>query len=139
NTDPDFRLPWHRAEKIVPCVDPDTSSRHNPDAPNAVKLEQFVFDALPLARRSIVLETSRQDEFAPIKNATGVDSAESSQRIQTARAADWLEAAGVTIPRADDGTPDCVIELSPRTASEQSHLVGLDLPGAIAPGQHIAL
>ena len=139
NTDPDFQLPWHRAEKIVPCVDPDTGSRLNPFAPNAVKLEQFVFDALPLARRSIVLETSRQDEFAPIKNATGIDSAESSQRIQTARAADWLEAAGVAIPRTADGTPDCVIELSPRTASKPEHLAAIDLPDAIAPGQHIAL
>lgn len=139
NTDPDFQLPWHRAEKIVPCVDPDTGSRLNPYAPNAVKLEQFVFDALPLARRSIVLETSRQDEFAPIKNATGIDSAQSSQRIQTARAADWLEAAGVAIPRTADGTPDCVIELSPRTASKPEHLAAIDLPDAIAPGQHIAL
>ena len=139
NTDPDFQLPWHRAEKIVPCVDPDTGSRLNPDTPNAVKLEQFVFDALPLADRSIVLETFRPDEFAPIKNATGVDSAESSRRIQTARAADWLEDAGVTIPRAADGTPDCVIELSPRTAAEPEHLAAIDLPDAIAPGQRIAL
>jgi UDP-N-acetylglucosamine/UDP-N-acetylgalactosamine diphosphorylase len=65
-----------------------------------VKLERFVFDALPLCRSSIVYETDRVEEFAPIKNATGVDSVESSKALQTARAARWLEAAGVKVPRA---------------------------------------
>ena len=112
-SDPDFALPPHRAEKKVSHVDLETGEVIEPAAPNAVKLEKFVFDALPLARSSIVLETDRTEEFAPIKNATGIDSVVSSREIQTERAARWLERAGVEVPRTDDGKPDCILELRP--------------------------
>ena len=69
-----FALPYHRAEKKVPCIDGETGAAINPEKLNAVKLETFVFDALPLTRKSIIYETDRQDEFGPIKNPTGVDS-----------------------------------------------------------------
>ena len=39
-----LKLPWHRAEKKVAFVD-DAGKAVKPDKPNAVKLEQFVFDA----------------------------------------------------------------------------------------------
>ncbi len=131
NSDPAFALPWHRAEKKVPCIDPDTGERVEPREPNGVKLERFVFDALPLARASIVYEADRVEEFAPIKNAEGVDSPRTSREIQTLRAARWLEAAGVKVPwreeRLTDGTtrrvPDCTIELSPLTALERDDLL----------------
>ena len=139
NDAPGFALPWHRAVKKVPCFDPESGKCVEPDEANGVKLERFVFDALPLAERSIVYETSRVAEFAPIKNADGVDSAESSRRIQTERAAAWLNAAGVEIPRDKDGQPDCTIELSPRTASERAHLSAVDLPERIEPGAEIVL
>ncbi|HED53272.1 MAG TPA: UDPGP type 1 family protein, partial [Phycisphaerales bacterium] len=109
NTDPDFRLPFHRAVKKIRHIDLETGEAISPSEPNGVKLEQFVFDALPFARDSIILETSREEEFAPIKNAEGIDSAESSARLQSARAARWLEAAGVRVPRASDGRPDCTL------------------------------
>ena len=32
------------------------------------------------------------------------------------RAADWLESAGITIPRKADGSVDCVIEIAPSFA-----------------------
>lgn len=121
-TDPSFSLPYHRAEKKVECIDPGSGESIRPEKPNAVKLERFVFDALPMCRASILYETDRIEEFAPIKNLTGVDSVESSHEIQTQRAARWLEAAAVAIPRRPDGKPDCVIELSPRTAMEPSDL-----------------
>jgi UDP-N-acetylglucosamine/UDP-N-acetylgalactosamine diphosphorylase len=107
-----FALPYHRAEKKVPCVDISTGKSIAPEKPNAVKMETFVFDALPLANRSIVYETDRVDEFAPIKNAEGVDSIESSREITTQRNARWLEASGVSVPRRADGTPDCTIEIA---------------------------
>ena len=47
-----------------------------PERENAVKLEQFLFDLLPLAPRVAVHEVDRAREFAPIKNATGDDSPE---------------------------------------------------------------
>ena len=44
-----LELPWHRAEKKVPFVN-DRGETIKPDRPNAIKLEQFVFDAIPLAK-----------------------------------------------------------------------------------------
>ena len=107
-----FALPYHRAEKKVPCVDFATGRTIKPEKPNAIKMETFVFDALPLASSSIVYETDRIDEFAPIKNAQGVDSIESSRQITTLRNSRWLEPAGINIPRQADGTPDCTIEIA---------------------------
>jgi len=117
-----FSLPWHRAVKRVGYVGVD-GQRVEPDQPNAVKLETFVFDALPLAEKSIILEIERAEQFGPIKNATGVDSLESSQRLQVERAARWLERAGLTIPRKADGTADATIEISPLFALDPEELV----------------
>ncbi len=132
NSDPKFALPYHRAEKKVACVDPETGKRLVPDAPNAVKLERFVFDAMPLAARSIVYEARREDEFAPIKNAEGTDSPQTSRDIQTRRAARWLEAGGVSVPRTTDGEPDCTIELSPRTAVGPEDVDASNVPTIVA-------
>src|SRR5205085_10623863 len=80
-----LKLPWHRAEKKVPYVD-DAGNPVKPDKPNAVKLEQFVFDAIPLAKNAIVYTTDRGEEFSPVKNAEGVDSPATSKRDQVRRA-----------------------------------------------------
>jgi UDP-N-acetylglucosamine/UDP-N-acetylgalactosamine diphosphorylase len=139
-TDPAFALPYHRAEKKIPCIDLQTGQPINPTSNNGVKLERFVFDALPMCRTSIVYETDRIEEFAPIKNAAGVDSVESSKQIQTLRAARWLEAASVKVPRRD-GVPDCVLEVSPRFATTAEELAqGKDrLPRSIEPGARVSL
>lgn len=132
-TDPGFGLPFHRAEKKIPHIDTQTGALVKPDAPNGVKLERFVFDALPMAERSIILETSRVEEFAPIKNAEGADSPASCASLQTERSARWLEAVGVRVPRRPDGSPDCVLEISPLTALEPADLKNASLPRAIEP------
>ena len=107
-----FSLPWHRAVKRVPFVG-ENGELVEPEKPNAIKLETFVFDALPLAERSIILSIDRNEEFAPIKNASGVDSLQSSQELQISRAAGWMEKAGIEVPRKSDGTPDLILEISP--------------------------
>ncbi len=138
NTQPSgFALPYHRAEKKVRCVDPDTGQPLSPDTPNAVKLELFVFDALPLCQRSIVYETDRTQEFAPIKNAEGVDSVETSYRLQIERAAGWLEQHGVGVPRNDQGQADAVIEISQLAAIEPEDLDQTRLPESIQPGTEL--
>lgn len=139
NTDAGFSLPYHRADKKVPHVDLETGALVQPEKPNGVKLERFVFDALPLCRASIVYETDRIEEFAPIKNATGVDSVESSRKIQTLRAARWLEPRGVRIPRDAAGEPECTLEIGPLTAVEAVDLVGKELPREIGRGARVAL
>ena len=117
-----FSLPWHRADKRVPYID-DKGKLVEPAEPNAVKLETFVFDALPLAEHSVVLEVERAEQFAPIKNASGADSIQSSQQIQIARAARWMEQAGVKVPRKADGSPDILIEISPLFALDADEMI----------------
>ena len=109
-------LSYHRAEKKVPYVDPSGGKQVKPEKPNAVKMEMFVCDALPWARHGVVYETDRVDEFAPIKQLEGIDSLVTSHQITTQRNAAWLEAAGATIPRKPDGTPDCMLEIAPSFA-----------------------
>lgn len=134
NTGGDFALPFHRAVKKIPHVDPD-GNLIKPETPNGVKLETFVFDALPLAEHSVILQTRREEEFAPVKNATGVDSAEVTCQMMINRAADWLQAAGVTVPRKSDGTPDCVLEIAPSFAlSPEDIRAKLDRIPQIKPG-----
>lgn len=129
-------LPFHRAVKKVPHVDVQTGRPITPEKPNAVKLETFVFDALPLAERSVTLETVREEEFAPIKNAEGTDSAVTSRQLQVSRAGRWLSSVGVMVPLRADGTPDAVVEVSPLSAVEPTDLKSLtNLPREIAPGE----
>jgi UDP-N-acetylglucosamine/UDP-N-acetylgalactosamine diphosphorylase len=139
-TDPQFALPYHRAEKKIPHVG-EKGEAVNPATNNGVKLERFVFDALPLCRASIVYETDRIEEFAPIKNATGVDSVESSREIQTRRAARWLTAAGMKVPMKPDGGVDALLEVSARTATSAEELAAqkAKLPRVVEPGARVAL
>ena len=136
-----FALPYHRAEKKVSHLDTATGKLIEPESPNAVKLETFVFDALPLCERSIVYETQREEEFAPIKNATGVDSPETSAQLQTQRAAKWLEQCGVKVPRDERGVPQAVIEISQLKAIEPADLNsnGVSLPASIEVDTEVLL
>ena len=110
-----FSLPIHRAVKKIPYIDAQ-GGFIEPLEPNGVKLETFVFDALPLGGKSIILQTVRSEEFAPVKNASGEDSPEVTRRMMTERAADWLERAFIKVPRKADGSVDCVIEIAPSFA-----------------------
>ncbi len=123
-----FALPWHRAVKKAPYVDQATGRRLEPTEPNAVKLESFIFDALPLARHPMVMETSRAEEFSPVKNATGVDSMETARRDMNRRAVRWLESAGHQVPRTPDGEPDGTFEISPLLALDAAQLAERNLP-----------
>lgn len=106
-------LPWHRADKKVPFVN-DNGVRIEPEKENAVKLESFIFDALPIAKKTMILEARRDKQFAPTKNKTGVDSVESCREMLIERDAEWIEKfAEVKIPRKADGKADCKVELSP--------------------------
>lgn len=134
-----FALPYHRAEKAVPFVDPGTGQLVKPEKPNAVKLETFVFDAIPLAKSSIVYETSRADEFAPIKNASGGDSPATSHQLQSDRAARWLEANGVNVPWTKNGHVEASIEISPMTALEADDLKNAPLPKQVRAHEKHAL
>ncbi len=116
------RLPFHRADKKIPCLGPD-GNQVVPDRPNGVKFESFIFDALPLARRSVTLEVSRKEEFSPVKNARGVDSPLTAQRDLMELHAGWLEAAGASVPRNPDGSLAVRVEISPLYALDREELL----------------
>jgi UDP-N-acetylglucosamine/UDP-N-acetylgalactosamine diphosphorylase len=120
NSGGQLKLPWHRAEKKVPYVD-DSGNAIKPEKPNAVKLEQFVFDAIPLAKNAMVYTTDRAEDFSPVKNATGVDSPETCRRDQIRRNANWLRQAGVEVPMTD-GQVNATIEISPLFATSAEQL-----------------
>lgn len=114
-------LPWHRAEKKVEVVD-ELGRKVRPAQPNAIKLEMFVFDAIPLAANPIVLYTPREEEFSPVKNAEGADSPATARRDLIRRAARWLESCGVAVPRDAQGEPEATIEISPAFALDAEDL-----------------
>jgi UDP-N-acetylglucosamine/UDP-N-acetylgalactosamine diphosphorylase len=130
-------LPWHRAEKKVPYVDA-TGALVKPETPNAVKLEQFVFDAIPLANNAIVYTTDRAEEFSPVKTADGLDSPTTCRRDQTRRAARWLQAARVEVP-LKNGEPDATLEISPLFATSAVQLSTRQVPRVIKSGESVYL
>jgi len=130
-------LPLHRANKKVAHVD-DAGNVVEPTEPNAVKLERFVFDAMPLAEEATILETRRSQEFSPIKNAEGADSPATSLHDQVRRAATWLEAADIQVPRDADGQIAAAIEISPLFADSPERLAEkIDPELEITTGQSV--
>jgi UDP-N-acetylglucosamine/UDP-N-acetylgalactosamine diphosphorylase len=87
-------LPYHASAKKIPTID-DNGHPVAPSEPNGRKLERFVFDALTGARWVTVLETRRDEEYSPIKNASGADSPQTARRDLMAVYRRWLSDAGV--------------------------------------------
>jgi UDP-N-acetylglucosamine/UDP-N-acetylgalactosamine diphosphorylase len=82
-----------------------------PENENAYQFERFYFDMMPLARHGIVVETKREDEFNPVKNASKAgpgsspteDSPTAVQAAMMKLHADWLTAAGLSVADAEIG------------------------------------
>ncbi len=117
------RLAYHVARKKVPHFDPLTNRTVTPDKENALKFEMFVFDALPLAEKWLAVSVTREDEFAPLKNATGPDSPETMRNLMLGRAARWLSRAGVAVA---EGVP---VEIGPLFALDAEELARKLPPG----------
>ncbi len=111
-------LPFHFANKKVACVD-SSGSRIEPQKPNAIKFERFIFDLMPAARNAIVVEVDPASAFAPLKNASGaaIDTPESVKAQMVALHRQWLEAA-------DAEVADVEVEISPFFALDAEQLRG---------------
>jgi UDP-N-acetylglucosamine/UDP-N-acetylgalactosamine diphosphorylase len=114
-------LPYHVARKRVPYYSPE-GFFVQPSVENAFKFEMFIFDALPLAERFLVMEAIREEEFAPVKNASGPDSPAVTREMMSNLAASWLEKIGSEVPRESDGTLSFPIEISARFALDFKEL-----------------
>jgi UDP-N-acetylglucosamine/UDP-N-acetylgalactosamine diphosphorylase len=133
----DSLLPYHASAKAIPWVDEQGRPRRS-TLPNGFKLERFVFDALPLAERVSVVETLREEEYAPVKNAEGADSPASTRQALVALYRRWLDAAGVRLPegaraleidhsRVSD--PEDLRTLGIRRADEARDVIRIDVGG----------
>ena len=105
-------LPFHRADKKITTIDA-IGQTVKPAKANGVKFEMFVFDALPFARNSIVVETARADDFSPVKNAEGLDSPQTARDDQLRQYTRWLKAAGAIVETDATGLPRPTVEVSP--------------------------
>lgn len=76
----EHKLPYHSAFKKANYID-ENGNLVEADKPNAYKFEAFIFDAFTSLDSMAVLRVKREEEFAPVKNATGVDSPETSRQL----------------------------------------------------------
>lgn len=73
-------LPYHSAFKKATYLDKE-GNKIVPNSPNAYKFEAFLFDAFGELDDMVILRVRRNEEFAPVKNATGVDSPETARKL----------------------------------------------------------
>lgn len=81
-------LPLHIVEKKIPYLNGE-GEVVRPDTPNGYKFETLVLDMIHQMENCLPFEVVRNQEFAPIKNKTGVDSVESARAL--------LQENGVTL------------------------------------------
>ena len=74
------KLPYHIAFKKNSFID-ENGKLVKPEKPNSYKFESFIFDSFELFDDMAILRGSRNDEFAPIKNAEGNDSPETAVKL----------------------------------------------------------
>ncbi len=107
-----FALPLHKAHKKVPFHDA-AGVLQQPDAPNAWKLERFIFDLFPEAPRAEVHEVERTREFAPVKNAEGVDSLVTARLLADAEVRRWYRERGLDEPEQPSLRPRELVDAPP--------------------------
>ncbi|MCX5919597.1 MAG: UTP--glucose-1-phosphate uridylyltransferase [Deltaproteobacteria bacterium] len=107
-----FALPYHRAVKEVEGLDP--AGRNEKMA--GLKFETFVFDSIPLAQKACCMEVVREEEFAPVKNQTGIDSPDTARQAMNSLFRRWLTEAGGEV------APNVQVEISPLFALDQEEL-----------------
>lgn len=117
-------LPFHLATKKVPFMN-DEGRVVSPAHPNAIKFERFIFDLLPAAQRSLVVEIDPADGFAAVKNSldAATENARTAQSAMVAQHARWLRACGASV------APGIPVEIHPLFAVDADQLAGRIAPG----------
>ncbi len=74
------KLKYHVAHKKVNYID-ENDKLVVPEKENCYKFEKFIFDSFGLFDNITVLRGKREEDFAPIKNAEGIDSPETAIKL----------------------------------------------------------
>lgn len=74
------KLPYHVAHKKSPYLN-EKGEMVKPEKPNSYKFEAFIFDAFGSLDDMLIMRVKREEEFAPVKNAEGVDSPETATKL----------------------------------------------------------
>lgn len=96
---------YHVAHKKIPAAHGPSGETRKPSENNGIKLESFIFDVFPLSKKMVLFETSREEEFAPVKNAPGTatDSPDTAREMISEQAKRWARAAGASRPGGEEG------------------------------------
>ena len=73
-------MPVHAVKKAIPHID-ENGRFIKPESPNGYKFETLALDMLEFMDDCLPYEVMREYEFAPIKNASGVDSPDSAREL----------------------------------------------------------
>lgn len=76
----DRQLPLHVVEKQIPYMN-EKGEHVEPETPNGYKYETLVLDMIHQVDNCLAYEVYRDKEFAPIKNATGIDSVVTAREL----------------------------------------------------------
>jgi UDP-N-acetylglucosamine/UDP-N-acetylgalactosamine diphosphorylase len=120
--DEGLHLPFHAIELKTPCRKKRNRVVY-PTAPNSLGFRAFAFDAIPLAKRTVITEVKREEEFSPIKQYEGDNSLASARRDLSRLYTRWLEGAS-----DQQEISSRAVEISPRFARDAEDLKNKDLP-----------
>ena len=112
---PNFGNLYHLAHKKIPYYDTEKKETIKPESNNGIKLETFIFDVFPLSERMAIWDVTREEEFAPVKNAPGSpsDSPDTARLAISNLAKGWVKAAGGTLTGDTDSN---MCEVAPKTS-----------------------
>jgi len=116
-----FTGPPIRSEKTVPSLGPDGQAV-TPEEKNGIKFETFVFDALPSAERSVMMEVRREEEFAPVKNKEGEDSPVTALAMMCDLFGGWLMRQGMRLRTDELDRVAVPVEVSSLFAMDEEEL-----------------
>jgi UDP-N-acetylglucosamine/UDP-N-acetylgalactosamine diphosphorylase len=117
-------LPFHTAKKKVSCLDA-AGSLIEPEKPNAIRFEKFIFDLLPLAKNALVVEADPAEAFAPVKNSDEepTDNPRLAKEAMMAQGRRQLRAAGVEV------SDNVLVEINPLWANTVDEIKNQLQPG----------
>jgi len=117
-------LPFHTSRKKVPFVSA-AGELVQPDQPNAIRFERFIFDLLPLAKKSLVVEVDKAVAFAPVKN----DDASPTDSPKTARAAMIAQSRKLLCEAGAEVADGVAVEVNPLWAMDANEARAKIKPG----------